>query len=451
LKIHLFYLWLVVVLPLQVLSQLNCQYVSTVDSTVFPHHYIKDDSSPRYTYVKSEGAKPSSMVFHAVKYIRKYKNKKKSTHSAEINYFKNQQEVFRWISGQKMPENSVNPVKIGFVGDIMWIRDNWNFFADKALTDKMQTYDCWMGNLESPVDKGSKVKSFFPDYYKYNSDSGLVTSFYNSNSNTSLFKVLSLANNHILDKGDKGLLATLSFLKNHQILYSGVGEKNNSKLYVAFEIHHIRFGFYAACWGINNAKKAERSALKINIIKGISPIGEAAPDLKEIKDVLKQMDNEGVDFKIISLHWGAEFEYYPHPQQVIIAREIIKNGADLIMGHHPHVVQPFEVYFVNGYEKKYSKDSSYNKLSQSTQLLCLEDDTKRQRKALVLYSLGNFTSEMYTESCLKALLFGMNVYKTPENYTDWSVYDIFYALNVRNEKGGKKHKLLLFDNEAKRN
>jgi poly-gamma-glutamate synthesis protein (capsule biosynthesis protein) len=51
-----------------------------------------------------------------------------------------------------------------------------------------------------------------------------------------------------------------------------------------------------------------------------------------------------VDFIVVQLHWGMEFEMYPRPEQLEVAHHIAELGADAIIGHHPHVLQPVEVY-----------------------------------------------------------------------------------------------------------
>ena len=77
---------------------------------------------------------------------------------------------------------------------------------------------------------------------------------------------------------------------------------------------------------------------------------------------LNKMRNFGVDCKVISLHWGWHEEYIniPSPEQIKVARLLIDNGADIIVGHHPHVVQPIEEY----------------------------------KGKLIFYSLGNFLADM---------------------------------------------------------
>jgi len=413
------------------------------DSCVFPYSYVNDDKSPRYTFYRAEGSNATQIILHSIKYLRKYKNKKDFTNSAEMKYFENQSLIFDWVIKHKVSKTTDISVKIGLVGDLMWIRNNWSSFLDTKVPEQMRKADFWFGNLETPIDKNKKVKSFFPDYFNYNSDTALLSSFSNL-AKSSLFKALSLANNHVFDAGDDGIAATIDYLNKQNILYSGISKNVNDKSYVTFTENGIKFGFYAACWGVNNAKKLDKSNYKLNVIKGIAPFGKEQADLTEIKNVLKEMKSEGVDFKIISIHWGAEYETYPDPQQIIIAREIVESGADIILGHHPHIIQPFEVYFLNGYELKFKNDISFK---DNYLPIKLKDESNKPRKALVLYSLGNFTTEMFTKLCQTGILFELNVFRNEENSIDWNINNISYLLNKRNTHPKRQHKLMLIEKE----
>jgi len=413
------------------------------DSCIFPYSFVNDDKSPRYTFYRAEGSNAAQIILHSIKYLRKYKNKKDATNSSEEKYFENQSLIFDWVLKHKVLKTTDVSVKIGLVGDLMWIRNNWNSFIDTKVLEEMRKADFWFGNLETPIDKNKKVKSFFFDYLKYNSDTALINSFCNIDKSP-LFKAISLANNHVFDAGEDGIAATIDYLNKLNILYSGISKNVNDKPYVTFTGNGIKFGFYAACWGVNNAKKLDKSNYKLNVIKGIAPIGKGQPDLTEIKNVLKEMKSEGVDFKIISIHWGTEYETYPDPQQIIIAREIVESGADIILGHHPHVIQPFEVYFVNGYELKFKNDTNFN---DNYLPIKLKDESNKPRKALVLYSLGNYTTEMFTKLCQTGVLFELNVFRNEENSIDWDINNISYLLNKRNAYPKRQHKLMLIEKE----
>jgi len=117
-----------------------------------------------------------------------------------------------------------------------------------------------------------------------------------------------------------------------------------------------------------------------------------------------------IDFKIVSLHWGHEYEYYPTIAQAKLAREIVALGADVIVGSHPHVQQPIEICEVNGYRSVKSQASP-----------CQLKDSHSQipRKALIIYSLGNFITVHPSPGLQLGLNLGISIFRNAESAIDW--------------------------------
>jgi len=92
-------------------------------------------------------------------------------------------------------------------------------------------------------------------------------------------------------------------------------------------------------------------ALNPNVIPGIAPLDTGKIDLSSLDSILRRMSGDRMDIKIVYLHWGYEHELYPDPEIIKIARELARKGADIIIGSHPHVLQPNEICFINGYHK----------------------------------------------------------------------------------------------------
>lgn len=144
------------------------------------------------------------------------------------------------------------------------------------------------------------------------------------------FDIFNLANNHVMDYGDVGLCDTIAFLEENNIRYVGAGKD------------------------IGEAIKPtiiERNGLKIGslgfTLYGVFATDDSsgcAPANKEL--IIKCLSElrKKVDILIVSLHWGIEYVFYPSPKQQKLARTLIDNGADLIIGHHPHVIQGLEEY-----------------------------------------------------------------------------------------------------------
>jgi hypothetical protein len=172
--------------------------------------------------------------------------------------------------------------------------------------------------------------------------------------------------------------------------------------------------------------------LEVSCLPGLAPLGERAIETTEIERVLAEMRTDNVDFKIVSLHWGFEFEDYPDPAIMAVARRIVQAGADLILGSHPHVIQPNEVCFVNGAEVE------------NACLVASPDGIRR--KALIVYSLGNFLTTMYTPECQIGVIESIRLRRDPESHrVTWHRPAATYVYNVRSHPRLGGRRLMLID------
>jgi hypothetical protein len=287
-------------------------------------------------------------------------------------------------------EGEIGP-RLGFVGDIMWIRKGWESFASPALLEHLGDHHGIVGNLETVISTRLPVRDFWPDYMAYNSHPGLLTSLTGARKQ-SLFAALSFANNHALDQGDEAAEDTLTLLDELKITRSGLqrpGEKNWGE----FTRQGVRFGFYAATFGLNDDRLLQHSKLNLNRLPALLPSGPGSID--EAATALAEM--KGVDVKIIFLHWGHEFESFPTARQMEVARQLVQAGADLVVGSHSHVAQPNEVLFVN------------EKPTGALPADCVEAPGG-PRRALIFYSLGNFANAMYGFPCRVAQIRSLQFY-----------------------------------------
>lgn len=143
------------------------------------------------------------------------------------------------------------------------------------------------------------------------------------------FDIVSLANNHTLDAGKAGLLQTLDILEKHSISYCGANREGRGDELTILEVGErpVRVGFLAAtdlsfAHGSYNKVNADRSNLRAQI----------------------QAARSQCDILCVSLHWGDEYQSLPSPRQRNTAYAAIRAGADVILGHHPHVLQGVEIY-----------------------------------------------------------------------------------------------------------
>lgn len=236
--------------------------------------------------------------------------------------------------------SKIVPVSISLilVGDIMLNRQveyqirtagNGDFkFPFLKIADTLQKADIVFGNLEGPIsDKGQKVGSIYSFRMNPKAIEGLTFAGFN---------VLSLANNHAFDYGKIALEDTLLQLKAAGIDYAGAGFNEKEAFSpIIKEVNGTKIGFLA----YSDLGSVYWTALENS--SGLALIG--LEYLEKTKADIKKAKSQ-VDILIVSLHSGEEYLKEPTGLQVSFARAAIDSGADLIVGHHPHVVQKNETY-----------------------------------------------------------------------------------------------------------
>jgi poly-gamma-glutamate capsule biosynthesis protein CapA/YwtB (metallophosphatase superfamily) len=150
------------------------------------------------------------------------------------------------------------------------------------------------------------------------------------------FDALSIANNHSKDFGAEALEDTAEILEQSGIIFAGAG--SNSTASYQPKISRIRetetaFAFVAFSDVVPPGFAATKNAV------GVASARNDSKMLGAIEDVKAK-----AEFIIVSVHWGKELSTIPSARQTALAHRLIDLGADLVVGHHPHVVQGFEVY-----------------------------------------------------------------------------------------------------------
>jgi poly-gamma-glutamate capsule biosynthesis protein CapA/YwtB (metallophosphatase superfamily) len=164
---------------------------------------------------------------------------------------------------------------------------------------------------------------------------------------------LTTANNHSLDKGTKGVLSAISHYEEIGMPYTGAFKSQEDRENIrTFNVNGISFALLAYTYGTNGIPVPQGKDYLVNLI-----------DINVMKEDIKKARDLGVDMVVLAAHWGNEYERFPNETQESLARQLTDAGADLIIGHHPHVLQPIE-----------------------------KMTTADGREAVVIYSLGNFLS-----------------------------------------------------------
>jgi hypothetical protein len=409
----------------------------------FPYVHTEEPDLPAYLRFRAEGLSLRQALWSGLLYLQKYLNPRVTAARAELVYFNHQRQLLAWL--HNVEGEPADGPRLGLVGDLMWLRRGWESFLSPGVLEYLNGHAAVLGNLESPISGRFPVPWFWPDYFTYNSHPGLVTSF-RRREGGSTFAALSTANNHCLDRGDEGLADTLAFLDSLGIPHSGVRPAASDRAWVRFEAGGFSFGFLAACWGLNDPARSQSSRWHIEILPGLVPQVQPPVDLGRIRQALGEMAEEQIDFRIVYLHWGYEFELFPTPDIMQVGREIVRAGADLVAGSHPHVLQPLEVCLVNGYERRLrARGLDLPALRNETGCL-LDDDRRVPRKALIAYSLGNFATAMLTAMCQMGIVVSLTLARDETTgRVDWHRPEAQLVFNVQRDPATRRRRLVLLE------
>ncbi len=145
------------------------------------------------------------------------------------------------------------------------------------------------------------------------------------------FDVVNIANNHMLDKGAKGLRDSYDNWIARGVTLIGCYEEKTSGRYITYyEKNGINIAFVSYTYGTNLSEDPAHEGLYAPYLRQ----SDVAGDVKEAR--------ENSDFVIVSVHWGDEGSLVPNDEQKKYAKIMADNGADVIIGHHPHALQPIE-------------------------------------------------------------------------------------------------------------
>lgn len=216
-----------------------------------------------------------------------------------------------------------------------------NFFY---LKDILSSADYTIANLELTL-AGKPYKG----YPTFSSPDNLAVSLQNNG-----VDCLVTANNHSCDRRKKGVIKTIDVLDSLKLPHTGTFKSVEARdlLYpMLIEKNGFKIALLNYTYGTNGIPVP--SPTVVNLI-----------DKEIIKKDLKRAREMKPDKIITIIHWGWEYQSYPNPNQKSTADFLVENGCDIIIGMHPHVIQPMENYY----------------------------DTTLQKDIVKIYSLGNFIS-----------------------------------------------------------
>ncbi|PIZ58538.1 capsular biosynthesis protein [bacterium (Candidatus Torokbacteria) CG_4_10_14_0_2_um_filter_35_8] len=233
------------------------------------------------------------------------------------------------------PGKEEETVTIVAVGDIMLsrtvdtkMRAKKNYRYPYLKTYEItQDADITFGNLETSITPGKPVSS---GQMMFRADPESATALFWAG-----FDIVSLANNHTPNYGQKGLLDTFKYLDKNNIEYVGAGKNlAEARSYKTIEKKGIKISFLA--YNDSDVVPASYQATS-------SSAGTAFMSTNYLKEDVKKA-RQNSDIVIVSMHSGTEYVTKPNSRQVKFAHAAIDYGADMVIGHHPHIVQVSEVY-----------------------------------------------------------------------------------------------------------
>ncbi len=241
------------------------------------------------------------------------------------------------------------------------ISDSGYAYPFQRLQSEISGADIFFTNLEAPF---GATGAAFDKRFTFRVNPALVNVLLAGKIN-----LVSLANNHTLDYGADCLSETINLLDKHNIKHAGAGfNLKEARKPAIIEAKGKRIGFLSYSLTFPEEFWATDTTAGTCF-----PYEEFVfADVKSLK--------QHVDFVIVSCHWGAELTEQPKPYQTKLGHRLIDSGADLILGHHPHIVQGIE-----NYKGKY-----------------------------IVYSLGNFIFGSYSESARDSFLFKLILHETNE-------------------------------------
>ncbi len=281
-------------------------------------------------------------------------------------------------SNNNKEEIRIEKVTIASVGDIMCHSPQFRSVYKEGVYDftgwfepikkHIEFADIAIGNLETTFSGKEKGFSGFP---RFNAPEQLGDALKYAG-----FDIITTANNHSLDRNNYGIVSTLDNLDKSGLLHIGTyrNEDESEKLLI-MDTKGIKIAFMNYTYGTNGIPIPKNNPHAVNIINKEKML----LDINKAKEL-------GSDVIVFYLHFGQEYVRKPSSEQKELVDILFQNGVDIVLGSHPHVIQPMEF-------KEYKSDEG------------------QERKCFVIYSQGNFISNQRDKYCDSGLITIINIEK----------------------------------------
>lgn len=272
------------------------------------------------------------------------------------------------------PETQVYTASLFATGDSLihgsvwrdaWTGDHYDFSNQLEVIGRLaEPYDIEYYNQETIIGGDDRGPSGYPNF---NTPSAYADQMVEYG-----FNLVSTANNHCLDQGPSGIENSIAYWKSKEgVVNSGtfVSEEDQQSLNI-HEINGITYAFFSWTYGMNGLIAPSDRPWMVNCYDG---------RVEEMLDQVRRAD-EQADVVIVAMHWGTEYSMDVNDEQRDLAQRLSEAGCDIILGNHPHVIEPVE--WVNDH------------------------------KTICFYAMGNMICAQWDEANLVGVVAGMNIVKT---------------------------------------
>ena len=282
--------------------------------------------------------------------------------------------------------------------------DDYDFsYVFEDVNHYIKNDDIAIGNLETSFAGKERGYSNYPTF---NSPDNLAYNLKKIG-----LDVLSTAGNHCLDMGFSGLSRTIDVLDNADISHLGTYQTQEDRDKILFKyINGIKIAFINYTYGTNGIPIPSGKEFCVNLI-----------DKDLIKKDIESAKAQNADIIVSCMHWGIEYKTTANSDQEELADFLFQNGVDIILGNHPHVLEPME-----------------------KRAIILEDGTVKD--GFVIYSLGNFICDQNSENTRNSIILNLKITKHTDGKI--SIDNINYIpIYMYKDSSSKLRKMKLLDME----
>lgn len=245
------------------------------------------------------------------------------------------------------------------------------------VQDKIDQSDVAVINQETPLTDDPLMVS---DYPRFGTPVNVGQAVVDAG-----FDVVTCATNHALDRGAEGVTFTKRFFDSNHVTCLGIQavDEQEEQPYVVIRRNGVRFALFNLTYGTNGIRIPEENPNMVHLF----PSDEVSRTKKQLlQDDIARAKSEA-DLVIVFAHWGTEYAQEPDDFQQRWTQVFLESGVDVVVGMHPHILQPYEL---------------------------LTADNGHQM--LVYYSIGNFISAQPEKRCVKGGAAEFTVSLTPQGY-----------------------------------